>query len=182
MTPHLPGGRSFLMASELVTESSPAFRSITVGVLVETGSKDDPPARKGPAHFVEHILVRKGKDILATLDSLGGWFEAYTERDCTVYYARVIEHYVSTAFDALAQLINERHITEEDCAQEKGVVLSEIEMYQEDYSQISQQALIESMWSGHPLGSPIIGRAHLIGSVEPPDVVKFLANNLRPLI
>jgi predicted Zn-dependent peptidase len=177
MTPTLIKREILPNGIRLVTENVPTFHTVTIGVLIERGSKNDPPDKKGLAHFVEHILVRKGKDILGKLDSLGGWFEAYTERECTFYYIRLLDTYLPEGFEILSQLINERQITDEDCEQEKSIVFNEIEIYQEDRSQISQQAIIEKMWSGHPLGTPIIGEAESIKYFTSHDVVEFLRSN-----
>lgn len=161
----------------LVTENVYTFRSVTVGVLIERGSKNDPIGKKGLAHFVEHLLVRKAKNALAQLDSFGGWFEAYTERECTFYYVRLLDTFLSEAFTILSKLVNEKKITDDDCEQEKGVVLNEIEMYREDYSQINQQALIEKMWSGHPLSHSIIGDSKSIRRFDSKDIISFIENN-----
>src|ERR1700751_5014539 len=123
----LPGGL------RVVTETLPAVRSVALGIWVGVGSRDEDVRHEGATHYLEHLLFKGTKrrtalDISAEMDAVGGEMNAFTTKEYTCYYARVLDADLPLAFDVLSDMITSPLITEKDVDAERGVVLEEIAM------------------------------------------------------
>src|SRR5690606_6531479 len=123
----LPGGL------RVVTEAMPAVRSVAVGMWVGVGSRDEAPEHIGATHFLEHLLFkgtprRDALEISAAIEGIGGEINAFTAKEYTCYYARVLDEDLPLAIDVLADVVTSALLTEEDVEAERGVILEEIAM------------------------------------------------------
>ena len=161
----LPGG------VRVFTETIPGMRSATIGAWVGVGSRDEAPQHGGSTHFLEHLLFkgtarRSALDIAEAFDRVGGEANALTGKEHTCYYARVLDSDVPMAIDVILDMVTSARLDNADFELERGVILEEIAMNEDDPSDVAQERLIESLYLGHPLGRPIGGTPELIGAVS----------------
>ena len=146
----------------LVTEAMPHVRSVSIGVWLTRGSRHEPSAHAGIAHFVEHMLFkgtasRSAEDIAQQVDSIGGQLDAFTSKEYAGYYVKVLDQHLPLAADILTDLVSRPVFAPEDIEREKKVVLEEIKMVEDTPDDLVHEIFAEAFWSGHPLGRPILG-------------------------
>src|SRR4051794_6875252 len=152
----LPGGL------RVVTEAMPGVRSASVGVWVPVGSRDETPALAGTSHFLEHLLFkgtsrRSALDIASEMDAVGGEFNAFTEKEHTCYYATVLDRDLPLAVDIVSDVVLDATITAQDVDVERGVVLEEIAMRDDDPADLVHDEFATALFGDVPLGRPILG-------------------------
>jgi predicted Zn-dependent peptidase len=153
----------------VVSERVPGVRSVALGFWIGTGSRDEPDARAGVSHFIEHLLFRgtsryTAQEIAEVFDELGGELNAATSRETTVLYARVTDERLETALDVMADMVYRPTFTDVDL--EREVVLEEIAMVDDTPHDLVHDIAAEAVFGGHPLGRPVIGSAEVISSVS----------------
>jgi predicted Zn-dependent peptidase len=181
----------------VVTERMPGVRSVTIGVWVLAGSRDERPAISGHCHFLEHLLfkgtaTRSALDIAQAFDAVGGDVNAFTAKEYTCFYARVRDRDLEMAVDHLADMLQHSTIRQEDIDAESDVILSEIDMHEDAPEDVVHDLFTETLWPGHPLGRPILGTKERIrqasrGSIRgfyrrryvPGHLVVAVAGNVR---
>jgi predicted Zn-dependent peptidase len=162
----------------LLTEEMPSVRSAALGIWIEAGSRDETEAEGGMAHFVEHLLF-KGTDrrdtgrIAREVDALGGQMDAFTSREYTCFFITVLDDRLAQASDILADIFLNSTFPEREIALERGVVLEEIRMSQDNPEDNLQELTIASVWGAHPLARSILGRPETVGSFSREDVLSF---------
>lgn len=137
-------------------------RSVAVGIWVRSGGAHDPRGREGAAHMLEHMVFkgtrkRSARDIALSLESLGGWLDAYTSREHTCYQARVSAPHLGEALDVLADLVVNPRLEARDLQVERQVVLEEIAQVEDAPDDLVHELHGQRLWSGHPYGKPILG-------------------------
>jgi len=152
----LPGG------IRLVTETVPGVRSVSLGIWIGIGSRDETPEQAGAAHFLEHLLFkgtqrRTASGIAEEIDAVGGELNAFTAKEHTCYYAHVLDTDVALAIDLLADVVTDARLAHADTELERGVVLEEIAMRDDDPEDLLGELFDEALFGGHPLGLPIVG-------------------------
>jgi predicted Zn-dependent peptidase len=152
----LPGGL------RVVTEAMPGVRSASVGIWVPVGSRDESPALAGTSHFLEHLLFkgtthRSALDIASAMDAVGGEFNAFTEKEHTCYYATVLDRDLPLALDIVADVVLDATLTAADIDGERGVVLEEIAMRDDDPGDLVHDEFATALFGDRPLGRPILG-------------------------
>ncbi len=152
----------------LITERVASVRSVALGFWIGAGSRDEPDAKAGLSHFIEHLLFKgtrsyNAQEIAEVFDGLGGELNAATSREHTVVYARVPDRHLKTALDVMADMVFAPVFAELDA--EREVVLEEIAMVEDTPQELVHDLLSEAVFGDHPLGRPIIGRADVISSV-----------------
>jgi predicted Zn-dependent peptidase len=152
----LPGGL------RVVTEAMPGVRSASVGIWVPVGSRDESPALAGTSHFLEHLLFkgttrRSALDIANAMDAVGGEFNAFTEKEHTCYYATVLDRDLPLALDIVADVVLDATLTAADVDVERGVVLEEIAMRDDDPADLVHDEFAATLFGDRPLGRPILG-------------------------
>ncbi len=152
----LPGGL------RIITEAMPGVRSATVGVWAPVGSRDETPALAGASHFLEHLLfkgttTRSAMELASTLEEVGGEFNAFTEKEHTCYYATVIDRDLGLALEIIADVVLNATVTAQDVEIERGVVLEELAMRDDDPSDLVHDVFAETLFGEAPLGRPILG-------------------------
>ncbi|HXG75594.1 MAG TPA: pitrilysin family protein [Gaiellaceae bacterium] len=153
----------------VISERVPAVRSVALGFWVGAGSRDEPDARAGVSHFIEHLLFKgsarySAQEIAEIFDELGGELNAATSRETTVVYARVPDDRLEVALDVMADMVFRPTFADVDS--EREVVLEEIAMVEDTPHDLVHDIAAEAVFDGHPLGRPVIGRADVIAGVS----------------
>src|SRR3954454_15043043 len=146
----------------ILTEAIPAMRSVSIGVWVGIGSRDETPTLSGVSHFLEHLLFKGTKrrsalDISAQIEAVGGETNAFTAKEYTCYYARVLDADLPLAVDVMCDLVTGSLITEPDVETERGVILEEIAMHDDEPGDEVHDVFTEAIFGDHPLGRLISG-------------------------
>ncbi len=146
----------------VVTEVMPHVRSVAVGVWIASGSRREAPEENGLTHFIEHMLfkgteTRSAEDIARSVDSIGGNLDAFTGKELVCFNTKVLDEHLPQAFDVLADLVLHPMFREEDIAREKGVILEELKMENDNPDYLVHEIFTSNFWKGHPLGRPILG-------------------------
>jgi predicted Zn-dependent peptidase len=151
----------------LLTERMPHVRSVSIGVWLARGSRHEPEAQSGIAHFVEHMLFkgtaqRTAEDIAQVIDSIGGQMDAFTAKEYASYYIKVLDEHLPLAIDVLADIVRRPAFSLEDIDREKKVVLEEIKMVEDTPDDLVHELFTENFWHNHPLGRPILGTKEMV--------------------
>jgi predicted Zn-dependent peptidase len=152
----LPGG------VRVLTEQVPGVRSVALGVWIAIGSRDERPDQAGAAHYLEHLLFkgtgrRTAQGIAEEMDAVGGELNAFTAKEHTCYYAHVLDEDLPLALDVLADVVTNAELAHTDVELERGVVLEEIAMRDDDPEDLLGELFDETIFGAHPLGRPVIG-------------------------
>ncbi len=175
----LPGG------VRVVTENIPGVRSAAFGIWVGVGSRDETPAQAGAAHYLEHLLFkgtarRSALDISAALDAVGGEMNAFTSKEYTCFYARVLDQDLPLAVDVISDLVTSALLRAADVDSERDVILEEIAMRDDDPGDLVHEEFADAMFGKTPLGRPILGTVETIESITPRAIRAFYARQYRP--
>lgn len=151
----------------VLTESMPGVRSAAFGVWVGVGSRDERPSQAGATHFLEHLLFkgtarRSALDISMALDAVGGEANAFTAKENTCYYARVLDTDLPLAVDVVSDLVTSATVAGADVEGERGVVLEEIAMRDDDPGDLVHDVFAEALWGDTPLGRSVLGTVESI--------------------
>lgn len=162
----------------IVTEEIPHVRSAAIGIWVGAGSRYEDEGNNGVAHFIEHMLFkgtarRTAKDIAETLDAVGGQLNAFTSKEYTCYYAKVLDEHLDVAIDLLSDMYFFSLFREEDITREKNVIIEEIKMYEDTPDELIHDIFANTLWRGHALGRPIIGAEEIIAAQGRADLLSF---------
>lgn len=169
----------------LVTERIPTLKSVTVGIWVNAGSRDETPAQAGYAHFIEHMFfkgtaTRSAADISREIDALGGEMNAFTTRETTTFYVKVLDQHLSEALELLSDLFHHSRFGHQEIAKEKQVVLEEIRMVQDDPEDLVQELHVGQVMGRHPLGRPILGQEATIARLRREHLLEYIETHYRP--
>jgi predicted Zn-dependent peptidase len=175
----LPGGL------RLVTEAMPGVRSLSVGVWVPVGSRDETPGLAGTSHFLEHLLfkgtpTRSALDIASAMDAVGGEFNAFTEKEFTCYYATVLDRDLELAIDVISDVVLHATITAQDVDIERSVVLEEIAMRDDDPADLVFDEFATALHGDTPLGRPILGTVESITALSRSQVHGYYRRRYQP--
>ena len=162
----------------VVTERMPTLKSVTVGVWVNTGSRDEQSSQAGYSHFIEHMLFkgtrkRSSAEISREIDALGGEMNAFTSRETTTYYVKVLDQQLHRALELLSDLFHHSRFAPKDIEKEKQVVLEEIRMVQDDSEDLVQELHMGQVLGRHPLGRSILGREKTIRGLRRQDLLDY---------
>ena len=149
--------------TRIVTEKIPGVRSAALGIWVKGGSRMEKEAEGGAAHFIEHMLFkgtakRSAADIARETDAIGGQINAYTTKECTCFYARVLDNHLAQAMDILWDMVYHSSFQQEAVEVERGVILEEIDMYEDTPDDLCGEKLFQNIYAPSPLARPILGR------------------------
>jgi predicted Zn-dependent peptidase len=175
----LPGGL------RVITESLPAVRSVAFGIWAGVGSADEDASHTGATHYLEHLLFkgtrrRTALDISAEMDAVGGELNAFTAKEYTCYYARVLDADLPLAIDVLADMVTSSLIEPKDVDAERGVILEEIAMNEDDPSDTVHEAFAAKLFGDTPLGRPILGTVDSINAITRAQVAEHYAARYKP--
>jgi predicted Zn-dependent peptidase len=163
----------------LVTERIPTLKSVTVGMWVNAGSRDESPTQAGYSHFIEHMFfkgttTRSATEISRAIDALGGEMNAFTTRETTTFYVKVLDQHLPQALDLLSDLFHRSRFGAKEIEKEKQVVLEEIRMVQDDPEDLVQELHTGLVMGRHPLGRPILGRESTIARLRRQDLLDYI--------
>ena len=155
----------------ILTEQMPHVRSVSIGVWLARGSRHEPQAQSGIAHFVEHMLfkgtgTRSAEDIAQTIDSIGGQMDAFTAKEYASYYIKVLDEHLPLAVDVLSDIVMHPAFSGDDIEREKKVVLEEIKMVEDTPDDLVHELFTENFWHNHPLGRPILGSKETVEALN----------------
>ncbi len=170
---------------QILTEHIPHVRSVSLGFFVDTGSRYEIPEINGISHFIEHMLFkgtkqRTAKDIAEELDAVGGQLNAFTTKEFTCYYARVLDEHFDLALDLLSDMFMNSKFDLQDIDRERNVIIEEIKMYEDTPDELVHDVFASSIWSGHALGQPIIGTADVISNLSREKLTDYFNTHYVP--
>ena len=175
----LPGGL------RVITESMPGVHSATFGVWVGVGSRDETTPLAGASHFLEHLLFkgtqrRSALEIAAVMDAVGGEMNAFTAKESTCFYAHVLDSDLPLAVDVVCDVVTNAVITSADVENERGVILEEIAMRDDDPGDAVHDLFGETLFGSHPLGRAVIGSVASIESLQRTQIAGYYRRRYRP--
>lgn len=169
----------------IVTEEVSTVRSVAFGIWANVGSRDESPSVAGASHFLEHLLfkgtnTRSALDISAAIDAVGGEMNAFTGKEYTCFYARVIDSDFSIAAEVICDMIKDSVIRDEDVDSERTVVLEEIAMRDDDPSDLVHDLFAETLYGDGPIGRPILGTVESITNMSRKSVHSYYKKKYLP--
>lgn len=169
----------------VVAEYIPHFPSVSVGLWIGAGSMYETEEENGLSHFVEHMLFkgtenRTTREIAVEMDAIGGQVNAFTAKECTCYYAKVIAEHLERAMSLLSDLLLHAKMDDEEFEKERGVILEEIAMCEDTPEDLVYDLLAQAYFGNHPLARPILGTQEQIASVTREALIAFREKHYRP--
>jgi predicted Zn-dependent peptidase len=162
----------------IVTEKISHVRSVTIGFIITTGSRDESADLNGLSHFIEHMIFkgtarRSAKQIAIEIDAIGGFFDAFTSREFIGISIKVLDENVSKAVGILADIVLNPTFDETDLERERSVIVEEIKMVEDTPDDLIHDLLAGHIWKGHPLGRPVIGSMENVLRFKRDDLLRF---------
>lgn len=169
----------------LLSESMPDLRSVSLGVWLRQGSRHEPAAINGISHFIEHLVFkgterRSSLEIAREIDAVGGQMDAFTAKESTCFYIRVLDRHVDLALDLLTDIVRHPRFDPEDIEKERKVIAEEIHMVEDTPEDLVYDMLYSSRWAGHPLGRPIQGSLETVADMDPATLREFFRGAYVP--
>ncbi|MCU1255413.1 MAG: peptidase family, partial [Candidatus Angelobacter sp.] len=145
----------------VLSEEMAHIRSIAIGIWMKTGSRDESPELNGISHFTEHMVfkgtkTRTARDIARQVDSIGGNMDAFTGKETICFNIKVLDEHLPIAIDILSDLVLNPTFDPKDITREKGVILEEIKMDEDNPDYLVHEIFTQNFWKDHPLGKPIL--------------------------
>src|SRR5690242_13570066 len=175
----LPGGL------RVVTEFLPSVRSVALGIWVGVGSRDEDEFHAGATHYLEHLLFkgtrkRTALEISAEMDAVGGEMNAFTAKEYTCYYARVLDTDLPLAIDVVCDMLTGSLILEDDVDVERGAILEEIAMTEDDPGDCVHDLFVHTMFGDNPLGRPVLGTVDTVNALTADRIRRFYKKHYDP--
>lgn len=169
----------------IVTENMPGLKSASLGVWVKAGCRHESEHQNGIAHFLEHMAFKGTKrrnalQIAQEIEDVGGYINAYTSRELTAYFVRVLEENVATGLDVISDIVMNPVFDEREIEVERGVILQEIGQSNDTPDDIIFDWLQETAYPGQPMGRPILGPPERVRAFSKGDFVDFTSTHYRP--
>lgn len=169
----------------IVLEEIPTVRSVAIGVWIGTGSRDENPENNGISHFLEHMFfkgttTRSAREIAESFDSIGGQVNAFTSKEYTCFYAKVLDTHAKFALDVLADMFFNSTFAAEELSKERNVVLEEIKMYEDTPDDIVHDLLSKAVYGDHPLGYPILGTEETLNTFTGNKLKEYIHERYTP--
>ena len=169
----------------VITEEMQHIRSVAIGIWVKTGSRDEDKQWNGISHFVEHMVFkgtqsRSAEEIARQVDSIGGNIDAFTAKECISFSMKVLDEHLPIALDVLSDLVLNPVFDTEDITRERGVILEEIKMDEDNPDYLVHEIFTQNFWKDHPLGRPILGTRDTVRRFERPPVLDFYTQRFSP--
>src|SRR5436309_10940732 len=161
------------------------IRSISIGIWMKSGSRDENAEVNGISHFVEHMVfkgttTRSAQQIARQVDSIGGNMDAFTGKETICFNIKVLDEHVPIAIDILSDLVLNPVFDPKDIIREKGVILEEIKMDEDNPDYLVHEIFTQNFWKDHPLGKPILGTKETVRSFEQEKVFDFYRQRFAP--
>ena len=168
----------------VVTESMPAVRSVSLGVWLNAGSRHEVDPESGITHFIEHMVFKgtdrfSARELACEIDGLGGNLDAFTSKETTAFTAKVLDEHWPRAVDILADMVQNPTLSEDEIEREKGVILEELKMDEDNPDYLLGTIFAGSFWRGHGMGRPVIGTQESIRGFGRNRLRQFFADTFR---
>ena len=169
----------------VITETMPALRSVSVGCWVDTGSRDERANEAGASHFLEHLLFKGTEELSArriseTFDGMGAESNAFTSKEQTCYWARLVDDDLPVGMGLLSEMLQRPAFRQNEIDSERQVVLEEINMHEDDPQDSAFEAFNRAIHNGHALGLPVLGTRESIGGMTRPDLEGYWRRRYSP--
>lgn len=170
---------------KVVTEHIESIKSISAGIWVKTGSRNESAKQAGITHFLEHMLFkgtesRTAYEIAQSMESVGGYLNAFTSTEYTCYYARCLDSKLEVALDVLSDMVRHSSFPEEEMQKEKNVVLEEMKMYKDSPDDVILEEFSNQMFPGHPIGRPVLGFEETVLSFTREGLFNYIEERYQP--
>ena len=170
---------------KVALESISYVRSISFGIWVKNGTRNELPHENGVSHYIEHMMFkgtenRTAREIAEEMDALGGQINAYTTKEYTCYHTRVLDKHIDRALDVMSDMLLHPLIAEEDVQKERNVITEEIYMYDDAPEELVHDALQDAIWRESSLGMPILGTEETIGAFDAKFIRSYYEKNYHP--
>ncbi|WP_027307484.1 pitrilysin family protein [Caloramator sp. ALD01] len=163
----------------VVLEHIPYVNSVSVGVWVKSGSRYESEEINGISHFIEHMMFkgtqnRTAKQIAEDIEGLGGQINAFTSKEATCYYVKMIDQHIDIAIDVLMDMLLNANMNKDDIEKEKGVIKEEINMYEDSPEDLVGDLLSKATWDGDSLSYTILGTHYTIDNMSKEKIVSYM--------
>ena len=169
----------------LLSERMPNIRSVALGVWLKKGSRHERSDQNGICHFIEHLLfkgteTRTAQDIALIIDSVGGQMDAFTTKEFTCFYFKVLDEHLDIAVDLLSEIVRRPKFLPGEIEKERKVIYEEIKMVEDTPDELVYDIFSESFYEGHPLGRPIQGTIDSVARMRPEELALFFRDSYQP--
>ena len=169
----------------IILEEIPTVRSVAIGIWIKTGSRHETKELNGISHFLDHMFFkgtekRTSQEIAEAFDSIGGQVNAFTSKEYTCYYAKVLDNHAPYALEVLSDMFFHSRFDPEEVEKEKKVVLEEIKMYEDTPDDIVHDLLNKAIFENHPLGYPILGTEETLESFTQDTLREYMERTYTP--
>ena len=169
----------------IVTEKIDYVQSASIGIWVGVGARDETDDIRGISHVIEHMLfkgtpTRTAPQISDEIDRVGGYLNAFTDKENTCYYAKVLQEHVTVAIDVLSDIFLNSLLDSEELAKEKNVILEEIKRHEDAPDDLIHDLFFETIWPDHNLGKPVIGTSETVSSFNRQNLADYIAKRYTP--
>src|ERR1700741_262983 len=169
----------------VITEQMQHIRSASIGVWLQTGSRDEDSESNGISPFIEHMVFkgtkhRTAEEIARQVDSTGGNLDAFTAKECVCFNVKVLDEHLPVALDILGDLLLNPLFAVEDIGRERRVILEEIKMDEDNPDYLVHEIFTQNFWKDHPLGKPILGTKETVKRFERQPVVDAYTHRFAP--
>lgn len=169
----------------IIFENIPYVRSVSAGIWVGSGSRFEKASENGASHFIEHMVfkgteTRSASEIAELMDSIGGQINAYTTKDCTCFYGRVLDTHLHKLTDILCDMLFCSRFDENDVISERGVIFEEIDMYKDSPDDLVSERLFAAIYKGSPLSRPILGKKATLERMDGSFLKDYMRKHYNP--
>ncbi len=169
----------------IISEDMPSVASVAVGCWVDTGSRDETPEEAGASHFLEHLLFKgserwSARAISEAFDATGARHNAFTSKEYTCFWARMRDEDIPLGIEILAEMLQRPAFRQEEIDSERNVVLEEINMNEDDPTDVAHEEFIRTLWGGHPLAPPILGTRESITTMSRDTIAGYWRRRYSP--
>lgn len=169
----------------ILTEKMPYFHSISTGIWVSVGSRDEQSDERGLTHFIEHMLFkgtkrRNAQDIAKELDAIGGFSNAFTSKEHVCFHAKVLDSHLPLVVDVLTDIFRNSVFDPQEIEREQQVILQEIRMIEDTPDDFVHVMFQDMFWQDNPLGLPIYGSAQSVESMDREKILRYIASTFQP--
>ena len=170
---------------KIITEEMPDIQSASIGIWVNIGSRNENAGKNGISHFIEHLLFKGTKkrtalDIAKEIESVGRVLNAFTGRENTCFYVKILSKDIPLAVDLLSDIFLNSKFNKEELEKERQVILQEIKMVEDTPDDLIHDIFAKAFWKGHPLGMPVLGNLQTMASIKRDDVVSYYQQSYLP--
>jgi len=163
----------------VVMEQTKNVHSVALGIWVKVGSRNEPPEKNGISHFLEHMFFkgtqqRSARDIAIDTDSLGGDLNAFTSRESTTFYIKILDEYLDKGLELLSDIFLHSTFPENDLEKEKKIIKEEIKLVEDTPDDYVHDLFNQTMWGDMGIGQPVLGRRETIKSFKREDLIGYL--------